>query len=883
MHPMQQHDKDTTASENAVRRNRLRRKTDSALRAAAQSYRQQQQQRRRSIDLAADWRASAAIPPVPSVPSFLSLHPDQRDTMRHPQAAPSPPCSSPVTASSSLSSSSPATRPAAATTAPTLSPIAVPQAPFDFQFQLPLRKRALISHARANANITDNNNNNSESTAHEPPSLPHPHPHPHPVHPFVPPRDFLSEPFRRSVSSLHSSTVSNASSQSSSVSAAKKHRNSLPFVPNAHKRHKPSYDIESKMPAPLYQDTTAPLGASTHASGPVENGKDPTTDDAGFKSADIFLNIAKDSSRRNSVPRSEMRRSRFGFSRRSLQPSSSPDDLRVKQQETVLPYSPNGSPSYDSPISSSASAHPLDDHSRSRFWGSSARSSIGLPRSRLSHVSPDTSSEVNIERRRSVHDPHSYRHTTLSTIRSSRHPSGSDTTERPTLDFQRPHPDGTESILSTTATSTVWDELEDLKFRIRKLEQGGMSPSQAAVSNGSAERPRTATTTTMTTVSSSPRQARKASIRSGDSENATTIGQVHPLLQTALDKAKGVLNSEVYKALETAAAEATSLSSILGGGTALSGGASVVSGFAPSERHARRKADSLCRSLTELCLALSDERLTGQRAESCEANSNPQQTNGTKTEPPVAPITYRRSLNCNEIEAVDRQLQTIRISGRPQAHRKSFTSSSSPLANPDANTTPSPNAPAPVPNRPHRLSPSLLRPRLLLRTEDNSDKREFSRSVSRVPAEISTPATLRRISSREDISRDSTQDNSQQQQPRTPALSSSIPLRRSAYYTPPASSVNIQPGFRRYGFQSGLTPSSADTLKDNGIDGAALSQQEPSRTRIIAPSTKLATSITPIQLTRARTNSLGTRRFTPRSPRPVTICGEIKTTADSLD
>lgn len=313
---MQQYDKDMTVSENAVRRTRLRRKTDSALRAAAQSYRQQQQQRRRSIDLAADWRASAAIPPVPSVPAFLSLHPDQRDTTRHPQAAPSPPCSSPVTASSSLSSSSPATRPAAATTAPTLSPIAVPQAPFDFQFQLPLRKRALISHARANANTTDNNNNNSESTAHESTSLHHPHPHT--VHPFVPPRDFLSEPFRRSVSSLHSSTVSNASSSQSSVSAAKKHRNSLPFVPdaqtdrpftpNAHKRRKPSYDIESKMPSPLYQDSTAPLGASTHAPGPVENGKDSTTDDAGFKSADIFLNIAKDSSRRNSVPRSEMRR-----------------------------------------------------------------------------------------------------------------------------------------------------------------------------------------------------------------------------------------------------------------------------------------------------------------------------------------------------------------------------------------------------------------------------------------------------------------------------------------------------------------------------------------------------------------------------------------------
>jgi len=73
--------------------------------------------------------------------------------------------------------------------------------------------------------------------------------------------------------------------------------------------------------------------------------------------------------------------------------------------------------------------------------------------------------------------------------------------------------EGTESTVSTTAPSTVWDELEDLKSRIHRLELTGKLPatSGAAMSHASNERPATATTT-VTTMSSSPKRGRGNSI-----------------------------------------------------------------------------------------------------------------------------------------------------------------------------------------------------------------------------------------------------------------------------------------------------------------------------------------------------------------------------------
>jgi len=161
------------------------------------------------------------------------------------------------------------------------------------------------------------------------------------------------------------------------------------------------------------------------------------------------------------------------------------------------------------------------------------------------------------------------------------------------------------STVSTAAASSVWDELDDLKSRIRRLEVTGHIPASSragGASNSSGDRPRTATTT-VTTVSSSPRHNATSispinSTFSG-APNATTS---HPLLHTALAKSKAVMPPDVYKHLELAAKDALDLANTVG-----APGAAAPTNMS-ADRTIRRKADSVCRSLTELCLALSENR-----------------------------------------------------------------------------------------------------------------------------------------------------------------------------------------------------------------------------------------------------------------------------------
>jgi hypothetical protein len=157
------------------------------------------------------------------------------------------------------------------------------------------------------------------------------------------------------------------------------------------------------------------------------------------------------------------------------------------------------------------------------------------------------------------------------------------------------------STASTTAASSVWDELDDLKSRIRRLEVTGRMPPASAgnASNSSGDRPRTATTT-VTTVSSSPRNNANGISPSTSAFAPTTTS--HPLLHSALAKAKGALTGDVYKHLELAAKDALDMANAVG---APGSGVPNVAGV---DRNVRRKADSVCRSLTELCLALSESR-----------------------------------------------------------------------------------------------------------------------------------------------------------------------------------------------------------------------------------------------------------------------------------
>ncbi|KAH8673610.1 hypothetical protein BX600DRAFT_210113 [Xylariales sp. PMI_506] len=173
----------------------------------------------------------------------------------------------------------------------------------------------------------------------------------------------------------------------------------------------------------------------------------------------------------------------------------------------------------------------------------------------------------------------------------------------------------TESSTSTAAPSTVWDELDDLKSRIHRLELTGKLPptSGAAIFRASDERPPTATTNA-TTMSASPKRGSggsNAPQADAVSTVSSSVREGQPLLQSAITKSKPFLAANVYSALETAAKDAMALSVMIG--TAgqpgpISSGASNIGAAAGTitDRQLRRKADSICRSLTELCLALSE-------------------------------------------------------------------------------------------------------------------------------------------------------------------------------------------------------------------------------------------------------------------------------------
>lgn len=551
--------------------------------------------------------------------------------------------------------------------------------------------------------------------------------------------------------------------------------------------------------------------------------------------------------------------------------------------------------------SPAASAHPLDEPHRFRYstLTSGARSAIGAPRSRLSRTSPDSSprSPSNNEgRRSSLYDSRLHRQSALSTIRSSRQPSTSEVTERARGETDRARADGTESTLSTTAPSTVWDELDDLKSRIRKLELTGKLPpsSQAAISGAAQERPRTAATT-VTALSTSPRHHRKVSTPSAETDNAVQ-NQVHPLLQSALAKAKAVLSSDVYKALEATIADALALSTMLGVNTAPSGTVSVVNGgYSSSERHARRKADSVCRSLTELCLALTDEELKRNRSPPSHLSSaHTQRLNGGESESHAPPPSYSRA-GSHEPEGLERrQSISSRVSSRLEARRASLVNPIPATAGTDPNPPQSsPNA-QPPPSRLHRISASLRSRRMPTEEEQRETPSQHSRSLSRALTEAGTPSPSQNVSPRQQfshsVSRSISVSGSQQQQehglgisprstqfqpstpsqgpssqPRTPITSSSqtsMPFRRSfaapAVYSPATSRSNIQAGSRRYG----LSPGFSNATPRSGADDSPRSPQpEQPQTRISVPSGKSVTSYTPIQQPRLRTNSLGARRF----------------------
>lgn len=276
------------------------------------------------------------------------------------------------------------------------------------------------------------------------------------------------------------------------------------------------------------------------------------------------------------------------------------------------------------PREKAASAHPGEDTGRLRGSTSTMRPSPVTPRS-IVFQEPGSENSMYSRRRSSVTDNNVSGQNRGSAYKFMGHGHNKTYNSSPlvrSFDFQRQAnqeagngAEGTESTLSNTAPSTVWDELDDLKSRIHRLELTGKLPSTsgAAVSRLSDDRPPTATTTA-TTMSSSPKRVENGHQNTNADAVSTTSShhrESHSILQSALAKSKVLLDTEVYQALESAANDAMALASMMGTpglpGPISSGASTIGSNATVTDRQLRRKAESVCRSLTELCLALGED------------------------------------------------------------------------------------------------------------------------------------------------------------------------------------------------------------------------------------------------------------------------------------
>ncbi|KFY85870.1 hypothetical protein V500_08068 [Pseudogymnoascus sp. VKM F-4518 (FW-2643)] len=399
---------------------------------------------------------------------------------------------------------------------------------------------------------------------------------------------------------------------------------------------------------------------------------------------------------------------------------------------------------------------------------------------------------------------HAYRQSNLSSFSTPRMYNSSPLVGRMAEPEITPEPaavaDSTDDgTTSTTAPSTVWDELDDLKSRIRKLELTGKPPatSGAAVSRATGERPPTATTTA-TTISTSPKRGRGASTSIVDNTNdAAHAGEAHPLLHAALAKSKTVLNPDLYKALENAASDALGVASMVGSvGQPISSGHSVIgpNGGSIADRQLRRKAESMCRSLTELCIALSDTTSQLVAAAPARPMSRGKELQAQVEESEPSP---RQLIAPND--ALSRAKQSpSRALSRMEARRSSLLATSalpSPRFNAPENPLPTPRFNPPENTTPTQSSLAGRRTSIMLRRQRaGTEERETEDSEIqfRAPSRATTEIGFARNSPRE--------YTSQQPLPeRAPSTISSLPARRQYFSNlSPSSTIPTLSSQRRY-------------------------------------------------------------------------------------
>src|SRR5690606_16011381 len=134
----------------------------------------------------------------------------------------------------------------------------------------------------------------------------------------------------------------------------------------------------------------------------------------------------------------------------------------------------------------------------------------------------------------------------------------------------------------------------------------------------------------------------------------------HPLLQTALNKAADAMSPESHKYLQTVVNEALTLAAFVGS-TGQPGSLPPGSTSSPAtDRQVRRKVDSLCRSLTEFCVAMADAK--APRAAAAVADGSP-----------ARPLQSSRP--STRIDNVDSPRLPMRTDSSLSAHHKTSLSS----------------------------------------------------------------------------------------------------------------------------------------------------------------------------------------------------------------
>ena len=463
----------------------------------------------------------------------------------------------------------------------------------------------------------------------------------------------------------------------------------------------------------------------------------------------------------------------------------------------------------DSPAnrrSYAASAHPLDQQQ----WANNTRTSFGGTTGNAVAQDPSLELQLGNGRRRSTREQQSnLSYAPNGDYESSYFSGHPDQSSEVDDGLQTPHAEGTESTVSTTAPSTVWDELEDMKSRIRKLEITGKLPasSNAAMSNTFRERPPTATTT-MTTNSSSPKHRHIKSVSPEASTfKAPEVANVHPLLHAALAKTKPAMNANLYKALEATALDALTLAAMARSITSQDvspNTASIVGTSEGVDRRMRRKADNLCRSLTEFCIALSEET---QETEIAVGRSRPGSGN-VSSAARQSPLQDFRSIRATSDEPQYRS--SSRVMSRLEARRTSLALGSSPLSrreSPQEAATPTQAVPL-VSNRLDRTSSVIHRNHT---SEDQVDTTSHRRPLSRASTEIGQIRQSPQIRTSREYTSQHPLPNPPQH---SPSVQSSLPIRKS--YFPPASQSPVTPsvplGNRRH-LDRSTPPSSGDSSR----------------------------------------------------------------------